>query len=230
MVKLRGFVIFVRTKRKEKPLTAVMTEHIKKYFPSLTPRQIEQFETMMRLYPEWNAKINVISRKDIDNLEVNHILHSLAIAKFLKFTPGSKVLDFGTGGGFPGIPLAVVFPEVSFHLVDRTGKKIKVASEIAAAIGLDNVTFHHGDVSECKDKFDFIVSRAVMSQQDLVKAGRKNISDRQKNAVPNGLITLKGGNLDADLGNLRQQSEIIGIDNWFDEEVFKTKSLVYTPI
>lgn len=207
-----------------------MIDYITKYFPDLSERQREQFETMSRLYPEWNAKINVISRKDIDNLEINHILHSLAIAKFLKFSPGSRILDFGTGGGFPGIPLAVMFPDVSFHLVDRTGKKLRVASEIATACGLSNVTFMHGDVAECKDKFDFVVSRAVMPQADLLKICRKNISSEQRNALPNGLITLKGGELRAELKAIGRNSEVVDVNNYFDEEFFKEKRVVYTSL
>lgn len=204
-------------------------EAIRKYFPSLTETQIRQFETMLREYPEWNAKINVISRKDIDNLEINHILHSLAIAKFIKFTPGSKVLDLGCGGGLPGLPLAVMFPETHFHLIDRTGKKIHVATEIARACGLENVSFQHGDVAECKEKFDFVVSRAVMPQGDLVKLCRKNISPEEKNALPNGLITLKGGELAGEIRG-KAAGEVVEISNWFDEPFFATKKVAYTPL
>ena len=207
-----------------------MIDTIEKYFPHLTGSQREAFIRMTELYPEWNAKINVISRKDIDNIETNHILHSLAIAKFIDFAPESRVLDLGTGGGFPGIPLAVMFPEVEFLLVDRTGKKLKVAAEVARACGLKNVRFMHGDVAECKEKFDFVVSRAVMPQPDLVKICRKNISPDQKNPVPNGLIALKGGDLDAELGPLRARSEIIPLSSWFSEPFFETKKLVFTPI
>ncbi|MCM1291039.1 MAG: 16S rRNA (guanine(527)-N(7))-methyltransferase RsmG [Prevotella sp.] len=204
--------------------------NITKYFPNLTPKQSQQFEILMSQYPQWNNNINVISRKDIDNLEVNHILHSLAIAKYIYFTPQSKIMDFGCGGGLPGIPLAIIFPESEFTLIDRTAKKIKVAQEIASAAGLSNVKFIHGDVAECKDKFDFIVSRAVMSQADLLKISRKNISTEQKNSIPNGVIALKGGDLEAELKNLKRQSEIVPVSQFFEEPFFKTKKIVYTQI
>ncbi len=207
----------------------MMIEQIKKYFPNLTDRQVEQFEAMMTLYPEWNEKINVISRKDIDNLEESHLLHSLAIAKFLNFAPGTRVLDFGTGGGLPGLPLAVMFPEVNFHLIDRVGKKLKVASDIAEKVGLNNVTFQHGDSGECHEKFDFVVSRAVMPQPELVKLSRKNVAKEQRNAIPNGVIALKGGDLQAELKGMKS-SEVVDISNYFDEEFFKTKKIVYTPL
>lgn len=208
---------------------SVSIDHIINAFPNLTERQRQQFEAMMTMYPEWNEKINVISRKDMHNLEVNHILHSLAIAKFISFTPGSTVLDIGTGGGFPGIPLAVMFPEVKFHLVDRIGKKIKVAADVAAQIGLENVTFQHGDIGECHEKFDFVTSRAVMPQNDLIKLIRKNISPIQRNAIPNGLITLKGGDLNDELRGL-PASETVSINSYFPEDFFTTKKIAYTPI
>lgn len=207
-----------------------MCRLIQKYFPSLTPVQIEQFGKMTELYPEWNDRINVVSRKDIQNLETNHILHSLAIARFLNPVAGSSILDFGTGGGFPGIPLAVMFPHVRFHLIDRIGKKINVARAVAEDLGLTNVTFQHGDIGECREKFDFVVSRAVMPQPDLVKLARKNISPVQRNAIPNGLIALKGGDLQAELKDLKSKTETVGIENYFHEPYFDTKKIVYTVI
>lgn len=205
-----------------------MAQTIEKYFPNLDATQRTAFDRMLELYPEWNEKINVISRKDIENLEVNHLLHSLAIARFIQFKPRSRVLDFGTGGGLPGIPLAVMFPDTHFLLMDRTGKKLKVAEDIARQCGINNVEFRHGDVAECRDKFDFVVSRAVMPQPDLMKICRKNISETQNNAIPNGLITLKGGDLTAELGNLAGISEQINLSDWFEEPFFDTKKLIYT--
>lgn len=207
-----------------------MINEIFKSFPNLSECQREQFKMMAALYPEWNEKINVISRKDISNLCVNHILHSLAIAKFIQFSPGSKILDIGTGGGLPGLPLAIVMPDVKFHLIDRIGKKLKVAEDIAEKIGLSNVSFQHGDVGECHEKFDFVVSRAVMPQPDLLKLVRRNISSVQHNALPNGLITLKGGDLQTELGALSKVSEIIPISGYFPQPFFETKMIVYTPV
>ena len=204
-------------------------EIIEKYFPSLTEEQKRQFGIMLDAYPEWNSKINVISRKDIDNLEVNHILHSLALARFIHFTPGTRVMDLGCGGGLPGLPLAVMYPETKFHLIDRTGKKIHVAQEVAKACGLRNVTFQHGDVAECKEKFDFVVSRAVMPQGDLIKLCRKNISKEQHNALPNGLITLKGGELQQEMRKA-SGGEIVEISQYFYLPFFKTKKIAYSPI
>lgn len=205
-------------------------EEIIKYFPHLTAQQIEQFKALGQLYPEWNEKINVISRKDIENLYTNHILHSLSIAKFTDFKPGSTILDMGTGGGFPGIPLAIMFPECKFHLVDRTGKKIKVATDIATQIGLTNVIFQHGDVAEVKEKFDFVVSRAVMQLDSLIPLIRKNIKKDCINSIPNGLICLKGGELEGEIGKVKMPSITANISDYFSEEFFKTKKVVYIQI
>ena len=205
-------------------------EHILNYFPELTELQRNQMAQLMTLYPEWNAKINVISRKDIDNLEVNHILHSLGLVKFVKFTPGTRVMDLGTGGGFPAIPLAIYFPEVTFHLVDRIGKKLKVAQDIAERIGLTNVTFQHGDVKEVKGKFDFVVSRAVMDLGDMVPLVKRLISPEDRNAVPNGLLCLKGGDLSGEIAKFRKQVLIDDLSSYFKEEFFKTKKVIYLPL
>lgn len=206
-----------------------MIEIIKKYFPQLTPKQEEQFAALDALYHDWNAKINVISRKDIDNLYEHHILHSLAIAKYINFREGTNVLDFGTGGGFPGVPLAIFFPEANFKLIDGTGKKVRVAQEVADAIGLENVLPSHLRGEEEKGKFDFIVSRAVMPLPDLMKIVKKNIASDQHNVLPNGVIVLKGGNLNEELKPYKNIAEKTELSQWFDEEWFKEKYLIYVP-
>ena len=198
------------------------------YF-SLSDRQAEQFAQLDALYRDWNSKINVISRKDIDNLYEHHVLHSLAIAKLLPFQPGTTVLDVGTGGGFPGIPLAILFPECRFLLIDSIGKKIKVASEVAKALGLTNVICKQERVEEEKQKFDFVVSRAVMPLPDLVKLVRKNISKKHRNAVPNGLIVLKGGDLKEELRPFKE-AEVTPCSLYFKGEWFETKQVIYLPL
>lgn len=203
---------------------------ITKYFPDLTCRQKEQFAALYDLYYDWNSKINVISRKDIENLYEHHVLHSLAIAKYVTFKPGTTVMDMGCGGGFPGIPLAIMFPEVQFHLVDSIGKKVRVASEIAAAIGLENVRTSHSRAQDIKDKYSFVVSRAVMQLPDLVKICRKNISKDQENVLPNGIICLKGGDMSAETHPFRNSCEIIEVSSYFNEEYFKDKKVVYVQI
>lgn len=205
-------------------------EHIIKYFPNLTKEQTAQFALMEQLYPQWNSKINVISRKDIDNLEINHILHSLAIAKMITFTPSTRVLDLGTGGGFPAIPLAVMFPNVHFHLVDRIGKKLKVAQDVASQCNITNVSIQHGDIGEVKGEFDFIVSRAVMDLDDMVKLVRRLISKKQQNSMPNGIICLKGGDLTEELKNHKKSILVDDIRNYFSEPYFETKKIVYLPL
>lgn len=203
---------------------------ILKYFPRLTDRQKGQFGALYDLYADWNSKINVISRKDIGNLYEHHVLHSLAIARLIHFQPGTRVMDLGTGGGFPGIPLAIMFPDCQFHLVDSIGKKIKVATEVASAVGLENVTLCHERAEEEKGLFDFVVSRAVMPLADLLKIVRKNISKEQKNAYPNGLICLKGGELQHEVMPFKKQAEVIALSDWFEEEYFTTKKVVYVPV
>lgn len=205
-------------------------DEILKYFPSLSPRQIEQFEILGREYPIWNEKINVISRRDIDNLFTHHILHSLAIAKFMTPKDGTTFLDMGTGGGFPGIPLAVMWPECRFYLIDRVGKKIRVATEVAAAAGLTNVTFQHGDIGECRTRFDYVVSRAVMRLEALVPLVSKNIARDSRNSFPNGLIVLKGGDLDDEIRATRRPTIEVPLSDWFDEPFFETKKLIYTEL
>lgn len=201
---------------------------ISEYF-KLTERQAGQFAQLDALYRDWNSKINVISRKDIDNLYEHHVLHSLAIAKLLPFLPGSSILDVGTGGGFPGIPLAILFPECQFLLIDSIGKKIKVASEIAAALGLNNVTCKQERAEEEKQKFDFVVSRAVMPLPDLVRLIRKNVSGKHKNAVPNGLIVLKGGDLQEEIRPFKE-AEVTPCSQWFKGEWFDSKQVIYLPL
>lgn len=200
---------------------------ILKYFPDLTEEQKRQFAALYDLYLDWNSKINVISRKDIENLYEHHVLHSLGIAKVIRFKPGTKVMDLGTGGGFPGIPLAILFPEVQFHLVDSIGKKVRVATEIAGSIGLKNVTTRHARAEEEKQLFDFVVSRAVMPLTDLLKIIRKNISPKQQNALPNGLICLKGGELEKETMPVKNKTTMWNLKEFFGEEFFETKKVVY---
>ena len=205
-------------------------QQIKKYFPNLSEIQQQQFCMLEELYRDWNSKINVISRKDIDNFYEHHVLHSLAIAKNINFKPGTSILDFGTGGGFPGVPLAIMFPECNFKLIDGTGKKIRVAQEVVNAIGLKNCFPTHLRGEDEKGEYDFVVSRAVMPLPDLVKIVRKNISKRQQNASANGVICLKGGNLESEIQSFRKIIETIPISNWYEEEWFKEKYLIYLPL
>ena len=197
------------------------------HFPELTDLQKSQFEQLDALYREWNAKINVISRKDIDNLYSHHVLHSLGIAKVVNFRPGTRLLDVGTGGGFPGIPLAILFPECEFVLVDSIGKKIKVANAVIEALGLTNVTALHRNVMEEKRKFDFVVSRAVMDTGELVKLVRKNVARESKNSLPNGLICLKGGDLTNELAPFKRAAETWNLADYFKDEFFETKQVIY---
>ena len=203
---------------------------ILKYFPDLTARQQEQFEALDALYHDWNAKINVISRKDIDQLYEHHVLHSLAIAKTIRFRPGTRILDFGTGGGFPGIPLAILFPDCEFKLIDGTGKKIRVAQEVAQAVGLTNCHPEHLRGEDERGQYHFVVSRAVMPLPDLVKIVRKNIAKPQLNALPNGILCLKGGDLQAETQPFRNIVETTDISTFFAEDWYKGKYVIYLPI
>jgi len=205
-------------------------QFIDRYFPELTDEQRRQMQVLLTLYPQWNAKINVISRKDIDNLEVNHLLHSLGLVKFIQFTPGTRVLDLGTGGGLPGLPLAVYYPQVQFHLVDRIGKKLRVAQDIATQAGLTNVTVQHGDIKEVKGQFDFVVSRAVMPLNDMVPLVKRLIAHEGHNSLPNGLLCLKGGDLSAELAPYRKQVLVDDLSHYFQEPFFKTKKIIYLPL
>ena len=205
-------------------------EIIKKYFPELTKRQQEQFEALDALYHDWNAKINVISRKDIDQLYEHHVLHSLAIARAIRFRPGTRILDFGTGGGFPGVPLAILFPDCEFKLIDGTGKKIRVAQEVSQAIGLTNCHPEHLRGEDERGQYHFVVSRAVMPLPDLVKIVRKNIAKPQLNALPNGILCLKGGDLQAETQPFRNIVETTDISTFFTEDWYKGKYVIYLPI
>ena len=204
-------------------------EIILKYFPNLTEKQKQQFSELYNLYIDWNSKINLISRKDIENLYTHHVLHSLSIAKLITFRDGTQIMDVGTGGGFPGVPLAILFPEVQFHLVDKIGKKVMVATEVSKAIDLENVTFRHAGAEEEKRQFDFVVSRAVMPLGDLVRIIKKNILKPQNNSLPNGLICLKGGELRHEIMPFKNKAMEVNIKDYFKEEFFLTKKIVYLP-
>lgn len=206
-------------------------EQILHYFPELTAQQAERFRALDALYRDWNAKINVISRKDIDNLYEHHVLHSLGIAQVIRFTAGTEIMDLGTGGGFPGLPLAILFPDCRFHLVDSIGKKIRVCTEVAQALGLDNVSFRHCRAEEEKACFDFVVSRAVMPLADLIAVCRKNIKkEAPHNALPNGLICLKGGELEHETMPFRQHTTVFPLSNCFKEEFFQTKKVIHVSL
>lgn len=200
------------------------------HYPNISNIQLQQFAALYELYKDWNTKINVISRKDIENLYVHHVLHSLSIDKMIKFAPQTSVMDVGTGGGFPGIPLAILFPEVSFHLIDSIAKKIKVVQAIANEIKLSNVTTRHCRVEEEKQHFDFIVSRAVMPLGNLIKLVKKNILQTQQNAIPNGLICLKGGELQSEVAPFAKQIQTIDLADYYQEPFFQTKKIIYMPL
>ena len=205
-------------------------EQLLRYFPQLTEQQQRQFAALDALYRDWNAKINVISRKDIDNLYPHHVLHSLGIAKVITFRPGTHVMDIGTGGGFPGIPLAILFPEVQFHLLDSIGKKIKVAQSVADALELTNVRTSHKNVMEEKEKYDFVVSRAVMQMEDLVRLVRKNVHHEQRNSLANGLICLKGGDIQQEMRPFKHCCDVWPLHTYFEEEFFETKKVAYVTL
>ena len=203
---------------------------ILKYFPTLDAIQRERYAALDALYHEWNARINVISRKDIDNLSLHHVLHSLAIAEFVRFKPQTSIMDLGTGGGFPGIPLAIMFPECHFHLVDSTAKKIRVCDEVIQALGLENVSTQWTRAEEVREKFHFVVSRAVMPLCDLTRLVRNNISSEQFNAIPNGLVCLKGGELEHEVMPMKHHTLVTPLSDYFSEDYFQTKKVVYTSL
>ena len=206
-------------------------EEILKYYPSLTDFQKNQLECLAPLYTEWNEKINVISRKDISNLYLHHVLHSLSISEVIHFTSGTNILDLGTGGGFPGIPLAIMFPDVTFHLIDGTAKKLKVAEDISQKIGLNNVRFSHCRGEELKDRnYDFVVSRAAMSSIDLMRCVRKNIKKESHNVLPNGIIALKGGELSSEISSFRSLCTTWDISSFYSESYFDGKKILHITI
>lgn len=225
-------LLSLQEKRRQRPFNPnIFTmDLILKYFPHITEEQQRQYAMLQDLYDDWNSKINVISRKDIENLYLHHVLHSLAIAKAINFAPETKILDLGTGGGFPGIPLAIMFPECKFMLIDGTGKKIKVTQAVAKSIGLKNVVAKQERGEEEREKFDFVVSRAVMPLPDFVRMTKKNISKKQHNAMPNGIFCLKGGDITDETTPFKREVEITEITNWFTEEWFEEKYLIYIPI
>ncbi len=206
------------------------TSIIQKYFPHLTPEQQRQFEMLGPLYQEWNERINVISRRDIEQLYEHHVLHSLGIARYITFRSGTRILDVGTGGGFPGIPLAILFPESQFLLIDSIGKKIRVATAVATALGLTNVKLLQENARLERGKFDFVVSRAVMAAPELVQIVRKNVAREQHNALPNGLLCLKGGELTEELKPFHRKAQVWDLADEFEEEYFETKKVVYIPL
>jgi 16S rRNA (guanine527-N7)-methyltransferase len=207
-----------------------MSQIISHYFPSLSPKQEEQFAKLFSLYSEWNDKINVISRKDIENLYINHVLHSLGIAKVMSFKPGASVLDVGTGGGFPGIPLAILFPETNFHLVDSIGKKITVVNAVAEGLGLENVKGEQIRAEQIKNQYDFIVSRAVTRLKEFYGWIHQKAKDKSVHDLDNGILYLKGGDLDEELNELKKPYSLYSLTDYFKEDFFETKKVVYVPL
>ena len=205
-------------------------ELITKYFPDLTNEQLDKFRQIEELYIEWNSKINVISRKDMEHFYERHVLHSLGIAKVIQFTPGAQVLDVGTGGGFPGIPLAILFPETKFLLVDSIGKKIKVVQEVAEAAGIKNVEAIKARAEEVKGKFDFVVSRAVTTLPDFIRWVENKIKRESRNTIQNGILYLKGGDLDAELAPVKNKCQVFNLSDYFQEEFFETKKVVHVSL
>lgn len=203
---------------------------IQKYFPHLTEQQKNQFAALKDLYREWNEKINVISRKDVDNLYINHVLHSLGIAKVMEFKPGAKVLDVGTGGGFPGIPLAILFPQTQFHLVDSIGKKITVVKAVADALGLKNVKAEQIRAEQLKEKYDFVISRAVTRMKEFYGWIHQKLKRDSVHALDNGILYLKGGDLEEEMAELKRRYSVYDLPEFFEEEFFQTKKVVYVPV